>query len=415
MKKFIIYLLLSLITIISWASEPLKIGIISDTHFLSEQLMDDGYAVDNYIESSARDIRNVPYILDNVLSDYLKNDIQVLFVSGDITKDGEKQSHMDFVKKLKPLQDKGVKVFVIPGNHDIDTKAKRYVGNKAFDSESTTSEEFATIYADCGYNNALKKDTASLSYLALLNDKTWLLAIDVARGQYKKSGLSSEIISSQTEAWIVDILKEAREKQIQVIGMMHWGLVEHLPYQNQFFPRYLIYDNEYLARLLADNGMKVIFTGHFHSNDISSFSSYAGNTIYDVETGPLCSYPFVYRFATLTDKGIDISTKKITALPQAPLLAEQNKVLLRQLTKKTALEKLNAEFNFIQNKSANQKLAEIITDIFMLHVAGDEKIDKNLTEKMGQFSEMLGLAIYDDIFALDIETYPPDNKFFINF
>lgn len=416
MKKFIICCLLCIISVTTLlASEPLRIGIISDTHYLSEKLMDEGYAIDNYIHTSARDIKNVPALLDSVISEYAKSNIQVLLISGDITKDGEKQSHIDFVNRLKPLQDKGVRVFVVPGNHDINTnKAKRYVGNKTFDTDNTTPEDFATIYSNCGYKNAIKRDPASLSYLSSLNDNTWLLTIDIARGQYRKNGIKSEMISSQTEEWILDILKEAQEKQIRVLGMMHWGLVEHLPYQTELFPRYLIHDWKRLAGLFADNGMKAIFTGHFHSNDISAFNTNSGNTIYDIETGPLCCYPFVYRLAELTEEGINISTKRISSLPRVPMLAEQNKALLKLLVEKTAAQKLKS-FGFSTDDKSTKELTDIVSRLFLLHVAGDEKIDETLKKRMTQLSELLGTYDEDETVIPELDFPPADNNILIKF
>jgi len=377
--------------------------------------MDGEYATDNYIYNSARDIKNVPFLLDSVFNDYLKNNIQVLLISGDITKDGEKQSHIDFVKKLKPLQDKGIRVFVVPGNHDIDRNSKRFTGNKVFDTETITAGQFAEIYDSCGYGDALQRDPASLSYLASLNDNTWLLSIDVARGNaYRKEGLPSESLSEETETWILNILREAKQKQIQVIGIMHWGLVEHLPYQSKLFPKYLIYDWQRLANLFADNGMKIMFTGHFHSNDISAFSSDAGNSIYDIETGPLCCYPFTYRFAELTDKGISISTKSIKSIPQAPSLANDNKILLKQLVEKTAAIKIK-ELGFTADNIALKSMTGILSQIFLLHVAGDEKVDDKLMAQIRGLSALLGTATEDEPDIPELDFFPADNNVYIEF
>ena len=408
-------IILLIISIYIRAGEPLRIGIISDTHYLSEQLMDDGYATENYIYTTARDIRNVPLLLDSVFTDFLDNNIQILLISGDITKDGEMQSHTDFANKLGYLQEKGIRTFVIPGNHDIERNSKRFTGNKSFDTETISPAQFAEIYGKFGYNDALKRDAASLSYLASLDDNTWLLAIDIARDkQYKKEGLPSEALSEQTEEWIINILKEAKDKQIQVIGMMHWGLVEHLPYQSRLFPKYLINDWQRLAGLFADNGMEIIFTGHFHSNDISAFTSDTGNMIYDIETGPLCCYPFVYRFAELTGSGINITTKRIGSLAQAPSLAEQNRALLKQVAEKTAIPKIKS-FGFDADTAALKKMSDVISGIFLIHVAGDEVIDSDLMSEIKQLSVLLGTSTEDELDIPDLDFFPADNNVYIEF
>jgi len=44
------------------------------------------------------------------------SDIEVLLIPGDLTKDGEKLSHLELVQKLEPIIEKGIQTFVIPGN-----------------------------------------------------------------------------------------------------------------------------------------------------------------------------------------------------------------------------------------------------------------------------------------------------------
>lgn len=415
MKKIIIIFLFTLFTLNIVASEPIKIGIISDTHFLSEQLMDGGNATQNYVRTTARDIMDEPAILDSVLSDFIKTDIQVLLISGDITKDGEKKSHIDFVKKLKPLLDKGIKVFVIPGNHDIETGNEiGFSGNTKFRTENTSENDFKEIYKDCGYKMAISQDSASLSYAAELNKSTWLIAIDVARRpEFKRTGLPSEAISEQTERWIKDILHETTRRQIQVVGMMHWGLVEHFRGQAKYFPRYLVYDWHRLATLFADCGMKAIFTGHFHANDITSLTSKDGNVIYDIETGSLCSYPFAYRIANLYPDRMDVTTRNITSLFHNPTLGKDNQALLKQLATNIATNRLR-DMGLGFDSSFTSSFAEIISQAFLLHVSGDEKMTDELQSHINALARVMDTDASDaNITELDLP--PADNNVTLKF
>lgn len=420
MTKIILTYILTLFTLFTFASEPLKIGVMTDMHYLSEQLMDGEYATQDYVFTSARDIIDMPALLDSVLTDMAKSNIQVLLISGDIVKDGEKQSHLDFVKKLKPLQDKGIRVFVTPGNHDIGQSLIsgltpiQYIGNKTIPTEGTAPDQFVEIYQNCGYGAAFTRDTFSLSYAAALDEKTWLLAIDVVRDKkYAKEGINLESISPQTEQWITDILDQAAQKQVQVIGMMHWGLVEHIAFQSQFFPKYLIYDWQRLATVFADKGMKAIFTGHFHANDITEFATPDGNKIYDIETGALCSYPFAYRIIDLYDDKMDITTKNVLSIPQNPSLGDKNKVLLKQLAYNMASSKLkNMNMNF--DDIVISQLSEIMSQILLLHVFGDEHMTMELEIRLKLLAEDLGDDAADyNISQLDFP--PADNNVTLEF
>lgn len=397
-------------------SEKIKIGVMSDPHYLSEQLMDSGSAIQNAVSTSGKAISDVPQILDQVLADYLNSDIEVLLIPGDITKDGERQSHIDFVKKLQPLIDKGIKVFVIPGNHDVNVpNPLKYEGDKTYPTENVTPIQFRHIYADCGYNRALKRDTASLSYVAQLNDKTWLLAIDGCRyKEYTTSTISSGQISPETEQWIIEIMTEAQRNNIQVIGMMHHGLVEHIMFQATFFKDYVINDWQRLAPLFADSGMKAIFTGHFHANDITEYRSPQGNKIYDIETGSLCAYPFPYRFVELDRKGMTISTKNVTSIPNNPNLAEDNKAIMQERGRYIAKNKLKSMGMQLPDSTLSL-MTDMIGRIFVMHLAGDEIVDEELKKTMKQLSQGLDSSVPVPIDNIELDFYPADNNVKITF
>jgi predicted phosphodiesterase len=401
--------LLTIFTIFSGllTGQTLNIGVITDTHYLSEKLMDGDYAVDNYVSVSGRNIKDEPAVLDKVLDEYLHSNVEVLLVCGDMTKDGEKQSHIDFVKKLKPLRDKGVRIFAIPGNHDINRPdAVELRGNKTFPVPNVSPEEFSDIYASCGYKGALKYDASSLSYVGALNGKTWLLAMDAAK--YAGGTSSSGRILPETEKWIVEVLDEAREKGIQVIGMMHWGLTEHIMYQSAVFGDYLVGDWERLRTLFANKGMKAVFTGHFHANDITAFTSGEGNTIYDIETGTLAAYPFAYRFVELNTDGMNITTKNVTAIPSNPNLAADSKELIRQLAYKQAVSKLK-KVNLPLPADVSARFAEVLAQIFVLHAYGDEQMDDNLKQLMQNLALALGNPV-ESMDEMQLDFPPADNN-----
>lgn len=397
-------------------SDKLRIGVISDPHYLSEQLMDNGSAITNAVSTSGKAITDVPQILDQVLADYLNSDIEILLIPGDMTKDGERQSHIDFVKKLQPLIDKGVKVFVIPGNHDVNVpNPVRYEGSEAHPTENVTPMQFRHIYADCGYNRALKRDTASLSYVAQLNNKTWLLAIDGCRyKEYTTSTISSGQIPRETERWIMEVMNEAEQNNIQVIGMMHHGLVEHIMFQATFFKDYIINDWQRLAPLFADGGMKAIFTGHFHANDITEYRSPRGNKIYDIETGSLCAYPFPYRFVEMDKKGITVSTKNVTSIPSNPNLAEENKKIMQERGRYIAMSKIRS-MGMQLPETTRSLMADMIGRIFVMHLAGDEVVDEELKKTMQQLSDELDSSVPLPTNNIQLDFYPADNNVKITF
>lgn len=409
MRQFFIILLLLNCWIPVWSADPIKIAVISDVHYLSPQLAGKGTALQKYEIATGRNIEDLDAVLDHVVNNLSKATPHILLIPGDITNDGEKQSHLDFRKKLQPLTKNGTRVFVVPGNHDVNVpSAKKYIGDKTETTESISANEFAEIYADFGYGNALNRDTASLSYLASINDSIWLLGFDTNRHkEYQNVSISSGRILSQTLQWALDILHEAKEKNITVIGMMHHGLVEHMPYQHAFFSAYLIDDWKKNAEILANNGLKVVFTGHFHANDITTLTTSSGNTITDVETGSLAQYPFPYRLILVEKDSLKINTCFIDSISTKPHLAKEYKEKLYKQTEATANAKING-LNMPLPQETRQALIDVITQMNILHVCGDENPTEEMLQAIETFSRIMGQESFDSTsFQLD---YPPDDN-----
>src|SRR5690606_16384250 len=96
MKRFV-YILLFLISWVSvWTTEPIKIAVFSDVHYLSPQLAGKGTALEKYETATGRNTEDLHAVLDEVVTDLLDKSPDILLIPGDITKDGEKQSHLDF-------------------------------------------------------------------------------------------------------------------------------------------------------------------------------------------------------------------------------------------------------------------------------------------------------------------------------
>lgn len=409
--KHILSILTAFLSILTMhASEPIRIGIITDVHYLSSQLAKKGTALNTYISESARTIQYTDEVLDQVFDFYTNTKkIDILLISGDLTKDGEKQSHIDLAKRLKDLKSAGIQTYVIPGNHDINIpNSIGYDGEKTYKTDNITAEQFTQIYNEYGYLEAIKRDTASLSYVVELEQsKTWLLAIDAAKyEEYTKRAITSGRIKESTKQWINNILLEAKQNNIRVIGMMHWGLVEHLPYQSALRPQYLVEDWQQLASNFADNGLQLIFTGHFHTNDISVYKSASGNKIYDIETGALVSYPYAYRYAELYADKIDISTYNVRSIPSNNNLYTENKEQIRILAHKIATGLLS-KYGF-DNNNTTQTIANIIADIFIEHAKGDEVLTDRMKQTLRHLSSQMDTDIDLDDIQLDFP--PTDNN-----
>lgn len=419
--RFVCFLFFIFLTTLSscaqGGSETLRMGIFSDAHFLSPKLMDGGEAIQQYDLNSGKTVIQVPQVFDQVLDDYLNSDIEILLFPGDMTKDGEKQSHLDFVEKLKPLIKKGVRVFVIPGNHDVSRpNSLGYKGRETYKVDNVSPEEFVQIYADCGYKDAISRDQNSLSYVAELNPSTWLLAIDCQKyDEYATKGItSSGRIKPETEKWIVEVAEEAKRNNIQLVGMMHHNLLEHIPMQSTFFSEYLVDDWQKYRSFFANLGMKVMFTGHFHVNDIASHTDDELHKIHDVSTGSLVAYSYPYRFVDLDKKGMKISTKNITSTPDAPHLMADNKIFMEKRIREVAQGIIHNKGWEFSPKTQNLIL-DVTSKMFVNLMAGHRAVDDELKEKIKELSEELGTPVDLSLPLMTGENHNSGNDVVIEF
>ena len=395
-------------------ADNVKIAVISDVHFLSKKLASPGTALSAYENSTGRNIDDLHSVFNLVLNDLIDEEIDILLITGDLTNHGEHQSHIDFIEKLKPLIDTGARIFVTPGNHDINIpNSKQYFGDETISVTSITDNEFVQLYDSFGFGCIIYKDEASLSYIAEINKDIWLLSIDANRfDENINSSITGGRIRNKTMSWALQILQEAQDKGVRVLGMMHHGLVEHMPFQSAFFSEYLIEDWRNKADSLADAGLNIIFTGHFHSNDITLHKSPSGNTLYDIETASLSQYPFSYRIMSLTDSTLSINTRLVTSTPTNYNLQLEYRNKLEALTNRVADNRLN-NLGVPMSPDIKDILREIIVKLYLAHVKGDEVPDSEMLEIIESFSYLLGNEVQDEEYTFDFP--PEDNKLIIEF
>jgi len=301
----------------SFYHPAVKLLVFSDPHYFDPSLGTTGPAFETYLASDRKLIAESDAVMRAMVGLVATEDPQVVLVSGDLTKDGEQLSHHSAAAYLTQMKAGGRKVFVVPGNHDIQNGgASSYAGDTATPVPAISAAEFADIYKDLGFGDAIARDTNSLSYVAELVPGLRLLALDsctygAERGPMQTSGRFLD----GTKAWIQAQLDDAKKQGIRIVAMMHHGLVEHFARQALIFPEFLVTDRDAVAGLLSNGGVGAVFTGHFHANDITQGTPTASaKAIFDIETGSAVTYPCPYRVVDISDDTLVIATRHVTAI-----------------------------------------------------------------------------------------------------
>src|SRR4030042_4968758 len=264
-------------------------------HVYDTSLGTEGEAFESYLADDRKLLRESTEILEAAIAAIKNEDASFVLVPGDVTKDGEPSSHELVVSYLEQLETSGKQVYVIPGNHDIKNgHSLKYLGDTAERVPNITPAEFASMYGDFGYKEALYRDTGSLSYVAEPQSGLWLLALDGCR--YAENIENEEPITdgkfrAATMQWIEEMLETAAIEKKAVIAMVHHGVVEHYIGQERNYGEYIIDDFPAASKLLAMYNARIVFTGHYHAQDITVARWAEPNKfVFDIETGSLVTY-----------------------------------------------------------------------------------------------------------------------------
>lgn len=175
----VVFLLLSITTM----SQNRKIFVASDLHYFDPDLIiNDGSALETYLMMDRKMIRESEAILEALVDTILAIQPDLVFFTGDLTKDGELTSHQKLAGYCQMIEDAGIEVLVIPGNHDINNPhAFAYDGANVIPVASVTPEQFRTIYQNFGFDLAIAEDPNSLTYIAEPVDGLQIFAMDVCK------------------------------------------------------------------------------------------------------------------------------------------------------------------------------------------------------------------------------------------
>lgn len=295
-------------------SDEFGFAVASDTHYVhpvkqaGTTLADEGWVTTFNSESESLTNQS-GFIIDEFLKECAENPkCQFVLITGDLATHGRDyvSEHEAVAAKFRKFEkETGKQVYVINGNHD---NAK---------DMPVDHKKFTEIYHEFGYDEALSTDEGTCSYSANLNDEYTLVALDTCDERYRV--VPNNDITRMD--WAVKQIKAAKKQGKKVIMIMHHNLLEHNPFQKLNEKNYVVNTPYFFAGLLADLGVKLVFSGHTHCNNVKSYTSFLGSTIYDFSMSSLGNFPAEYKYFNVTDSKISYETKKINHI-DADKLAE---------------------------------------------------------------------------------------------
>ncbi len=353
-----------------------RFAVLSDIHYYDSTLGTEGQAFEAYLKSDRKLLKESGTLINLAIKKIVDSNVEFVLVTGDLTKDGELVCHQKVAELLSQLTEKGIRVYVIPGNHDVNNPgAFRYEADQKLPVPSVSHAEFADIYHAHGYEDALYKDTNSLSYVSALHDSLWLLAIDSCRSGENKPG-ETEIVGGKLdekqEKWIEEMLVLASREKKAVIVTAHHGINEHFKGQKRFHNSFVIDNHNYIGKLLASWNVKVAFTGHYHAQDITLANYDEYGFLYDIETGSLVTPPCSIRFCTIENNQMTVQSEYLADLlqPGTDFSTEAEGFVFESVAQEA--RKILKKF-FVSQTDADY-IANYAASAFVAHYRGDEDI-----------------------------------------
>lgn len=390
--------------------------VFSDAHLYSIELGTGTKLFEEYLNSDRKMLALSEEILSKAAEIVIDSNPDFVLLSGDMTKDGELLNHQLMTEYLSRIEKKGIPVYVIPGNHDINNPhAFSYTDSGKTRVPTISPEEFEDIYSEFGYGEAMYKDTASLSYIAQPVEGLWILGVDAC---YYKDNFEQDYpqtggrIRPATMQWIEERMKEARKRDIAVIAMMHHGLTEHFTGQVAHYPEYVVYNYREVSSYFAKWGIDLCFTGHFHANDITRADTENG-PIYDIETGSLVTYPTPLRTVRINSNKAHINSIFINRIPSHKDFSSYAREYAADGIKSIAYAKMK---KFKVKESDIAIISDKVSEVFMHHYDGSEHEIENMqliTDSLSIYGKIIAYFQKDMVEVIKKDLPPEDNEIII--
>lgn len=361
--------------------QPPTLIIASDIHYMSETTHDSGEAFWKMV--AADDGKNSQYsdeILDALLDEVMEEQPTALVLPGDITLNGEWENHLGLAEKLKRVQDAGIQVLVIPGNHDINNKyhSATYFNDVKEKAEYIeTAEEFLEVYHAYGYDQAINRDAASLSYVYPLDEFHWIIMIDSC--QYEDYNHVNGKLKPETLAWLEVHLQVAKEHGITVLPVAHHNLLSE---SRLYTTECTLENHQDVVSLLEMYEVPLYISGHLHAQRIKKHKASPGVPddsygITEIVMSPFSLPPNQYGYLAWDLVGnMDFETRKTDVEAYARSIGSKDENLLnfhtygveflKQIIMDQVMETIDSIPDYLK-----QEMAQLYADLYFDYCAGN--------------------------------------------
>ena len=325
---FLLFFLLPVFLLPSRTCGETCVMVVTDTHFLAPSLFEGS---DIFLAALARGdgkyVQGSAQLLEALIQEAERVHPDALVLTGDLTFNGEKESHLFLAEGLRRIEEKGIPVYVLPGNHDINVpNTVRYLKDGWSETENLDAAGFAGIYqdflGDCS-------DSPGFSCTVKAAPGVSLLLLDCAF--YEPSAQTFGLCDGDRLAWAAKAA-EASDGDV-LVSMTHHSLVPHSSFSVESF---VIWNRELLIRELKGRS-KLHLSGHLH---IQHLAEEDGMT--DIAQSAFSLWPHRYGLVRISDTEVVYESHTVDhdLLPEG--FAEASKAWFSDTTWNKTAESLRA-------------------------------------------------------------------------
>lgn len=267
--------------------------LLTDSHYVSKKNWVEGKPITFRERSDQIALKATPEILDTFIDKIIADsETDTVLFTGDNVNNCDMNSHYEFRERLERLVNAGKKVYVIYATHDYSGSGEdnnwfsgcRYTETGTEPVESMKKGGLYEFYCDYGPKQALSVHRESGSYSVKLGDRVRLIAI-VDNGD---GGGYCGLFEDGVE-WLKNEIKAAEDDGDYVLLATHhpvlppWEIYRHVA-DHEMYGGY-----RELWKIMCENGVRVIFTGHTHIQNIRKYTDDNGNWFVDVSTVALAN------------------------------------------------------------------------------------------------------------------------------
>ena len=281
---------------------------MADNHYFSKKLWVEGPRIQSRCHTDQVLIKESPEI-NEAFFRLIENDSETdtVVLIGDLVNLGEKLCHDEFTERLRQLQKKGKRVFVLTATHDYngcgedenEFVASGYSENGTYPVPCTKRADLDSIYRPFGRDKA--DSEYDMSYSVNVDGYRFILLNDDGNG-HTDCGLDDD-----GNEWLEIELIKAKENKEPVLLFTHHPVIAPYPVYEAVAPTEMYGRHPVLKEMMMKHDAKVVFTGHTHVHTIRKITD-GEKELFDVGTTSVVSAYGKIRKVTLENGVADIKT-----------------------------------------------------------------------------------------------------------